>query len=461
MRATKRKGKHAGVPEPETISLAEIFPQAKPHAWAGAVSGEINEIPLDESPDDPALDLRLKARRAAGAAASAAARADVAAAQAVSLPRSAATAANTPGSPERRPERPGLVEASSPTARVRGPARRPPSEPAGSLPSEVANLPLFAELDPESLHALIARLRVVHLDQGQILFRQGDAADALYVVTEGAVVPIAEGAEGEGRRKLAVIERGDFVGEIGLITKQPRNATVAALVESRLVAIDRRVLVPLMKQAPSIAQALLRFLRARMLDRQIRSSLFFAAFAHAEREAVARQFRLLEVHDGTRVATRGAPPEGLFVVLAGSLARVDPDRGEELGRIELGDVFGGDWLLAGRPSPWDVVARGRCWLIVLGERRFRRIVDANPRLVRVLDRLARRAARPEAAREAGLSANSIARGQPRGAPRRVSRSAAPPPRSHPVPHPVPAPTSRRPSSSPRAGAEDRARRSRS
>lgn len=458
MRATKRKGKRAAVPDPETISLAAIVPEAQPIAWAGAVPGEINEIPLDGSPDEAALDLRLKARPKAGAAASAAARADVAAAQAVSLPRSATTGASAPGGGAGlRSKRLGPVGHSSPAPRPRNPARIPPPDPAGSLPSEVANLPLFAELDPESLHALIGRLRVVHLDQGQILFRQGDAAEALYVVIEGAVVPIAEGAEGEGRRKLAVIERGDFVGEIGLITKQPRNATVAALVESRLVAIDRRVLVPLMKQAPSVAQALLRFLRARMLDRQIRSNLFFAAFAHAEREAVARQFRLLEVQDGTRVVARGAPPEGLFVVLAGSLARVDPDRGKELGRIELGDVFGGDWLLAGRPSPWDVVARGRSWLIVLGERRFRRIVDTNPRLVRVLERLARRAARPDAARDAGLSASVIARAQAHGASRRVSRSAGPPPRAHPAPPP----TSHRPASSPRAGVEYRARRSRS
>jgi CRP-like cAMP-binding protein len=285
--------------------------------------------------------------------------------------------------------------------------------------------------------------KVVQLAQGQILFRQGDAADALYLVVEGAIIPIAEGAEGEGRRKLAVIERGDFVGEIGVMTKQPRNATVAALVETKLVAIDRRVLVPLMQQEPSVAQGILRFLRARMLDRQIRSNLFFAAFAHAEREAVARQFRLLEVKDGTRVVVQGAPPEGLFVVLAGSLAKIDRTRRKQLGRLELGDVFGGDWLIAGKASPWDVVAQGRAWLIVLGERRFRHIVDANPRLVRVLERLARRTPRP---------APNPVRRRPISASRPTP---APPPSSPPPARPSSPPPS------PRAAAADRARRSRS
>ncbi len=331
-------------------------------------------------------------------------------------------------------------------SRAAAPVVPPAMAPDPDLRSEIANLPLFADLPPASLHALMARLRVVELDQGRILFRQGDAANALYVVVDGALVPIAEGAEGEGRRKLAVIERGDFVGEIGLMTKQPRNATVAALVESRLVAIDRSVLVPLMRDAPSVAQGVLRDLRTRMLDRQIRSNLFFAAFPPAQREAVARQFRLLEVKDGTKVVTGGGPPEGLFVVLAGTLERVDPARGEALGRLELGDVFGGDWLLAGRPAPWDVVARGRTWLMVLGERRFRRIVGTHPRLVRVLERLARRSARPRPPRPPGAT---VLRGP---APERTANASRP---SSPA-----SPASPRPASA-RAGGADKARRSRS
>lgn len=444
MQGKRRKGKRAAALDPALdptldparISLAEVVPEAQALAWAGARPGEINEIPLDASPIDPPLDLRLGAR----AGAKSDERDDVAAAQAVSLPRSAR--AETP--PQTKSTRSARVVKGRPGRRAG--ASNAEIDPA--LRSEIANLPLFADLEPESLHELIGRLRVVVLDQGQILFRQGDSADALYVVVEGAVVPIAEGAEGEGRRKLAVIERGDFVGEIGLVTKQPRNATVAALVESKLVAIDRSVLVPLMRQAPSVAQGILRFLRSRMLERQIRSNLFFAAFAHAERKSVARQFRLLEVKDGTRIVTRGQPPEGLFVVLAGSLARIDPECAKELGRLELGDAFGGDWLLAGKPSPWDVVARGRAWLIVLGERRFRRIVETNPRLVRVLERLARRGPQPGSLRPPAFSAAAPAR-----------------PSSRPLPRPLQT-RPEKPSSSPRPPsprevAADRARRSRS
>ena len=331
-----------------------------------------------------------------------------------------------------------------------------------SLRTQLANLPVFATLQPDSLHELIQRSRVVKLAAGEALFHQGDASTSLYVVVEGAVTPIAEG---RARRKLAVIESGDFVGEIGLVTHQPRNATVAALVDSRLLAIDRGVLFPMMRKERSLARTVLRPLRERMIDRQIRTNLFFEAFAHAERGAIARQFRLLEVADGTRVVTAGAPPAGLFVVLAGAFEECRPGSEQALRRLGIGDIFGANALLEDKPAECHVIARGKAWLSVLGESRLRRIVEANPRLVRVVQRLSTSAGTGPSG-EAAEAVRKVVR-------RSASRRPPPPPRapaSGPRPE-VPAASSRAYSPSPaplpsvpasaRAGAGDKARRSRS
>jgi CRP-like cAMP-binding protein len=258
---------------------------------------------------------------------------------------------------------------------------------AATLRSELAMFPLFGALDPASLHSLVGKARVVSLEAGQVLFRQGDQANSLYIVVDGAVVPIAEG---ERRRKLAVLERGDFFGEIGLIAKQPRNATIEALVESKLLAIDHPVVCGLIAHQPAVAKDILRFLRRRLIDRQIRTHLFFSAFAHAEREAIARQFRVLEVEKGAALIQAGRPPEGLFVVLAGSMAVVGRDgdeRGKELGALGMGDDLGGLALLEGRAARAAVIAKEKSWLVVLGEGRFRRILAAHPRLDRILRRI--------------------------------------------------------------------------
>ncbi len=261
---------------------------------------------------------------------------------------------------------------------------------------ELANLPLFEDLDPESLHALIRCARVVSLDAGELLFRQGDPSGSLYVVIDGAVVPIAEG---ERRRKLAVLERGEFFGEIGLLTGQPRNATVEAIVDSRLVELERRAVWSLLDESPAVADVVLRFLRARLVDRQLRTNLLFAAFDRAERLRLARQLRFLEVEPGRRVVQRGRPPDGLFILLAGTLRASGPDRSDAgrertLGRLGPGAVFGGLDLIAGRPSEVDLVAVDECWLAMLGEGRFRRVLSANPALDRVLRRLETRHGTP-------------------------------------------------------------------
>ena len=336
----------------DSLRLTNVVPGSRAVQLGDARPGRINEIPIDgagASDDSSIVDLKLEAWSADRSPD------DLAAAQSVCLPASGRA---VPGAPVER---------------------------GATLRAELANIPLFGDLDPASLHTLIRKVRVVSLEAGQVLFRQGDPANSLYVVVDGAVVPIAEGPR---RRKLAVLERGEFFGEIGLMTKQPRNATIEALVDSKLLAIDRRVLWTLIEQQPSVAQGVLRFLRVRLIDRQIRTNLFFSAFAHAQRAEVARQFRFLEVDEGSTVIEAGRPPEGLFVVLSGSLSVVERREAgdKELASLELGDMFGGLSLLDGRLAPADVVATDKCWLVVLGEGRFRRILDANPRLDRIVRR---------------------------------------------------------------------------
>ncbi|HEB89581.1 MAG TPA: cyclic nucleotide-binding domain-containing protein, partial [Deltaproteobacteria bacterium] len=348
----------------DSLLLTEVVPGAQSVQMADAQPGRINEIPIElteEAPGEAVIDLRLDQQPVPDSPE------DLAAAQVVSLP--------TP------------LDAGARKTTVAG-AR------GASLRQELANTPLFGDLDPASLHTLIRRIRVVTLEAGQVLFRQGDAANSLYVIVEGAVVPIAEG---ERRRKLAVLERGEFFGEIGLMAKQPRNATIEAIVPTKLLAIDRRVLWELIAKEPSVAKSILRFLRARLIDRQMRTNPFFAAFAHAEREAVARQFRILEVKGGTRVVEQGKPPDGLFVVLSGTLVQIDRKNDKEEGELHSGDVFGGLSLLDDRPAPADVVTREKCWLVVLGEGRFRRILEANPALARVVRRVSgeKRVGKPE------------------------------------------------------------------
>src|SRR5215468_7819954 len=109
-------------------------------------------------------------------------------------------------------------------------------EQGGAVP-RLAALPLFRGLDEAALVAIAAELEWVELPGGTVLFREGDPAESLYVVTAGSLEVLLKGAEGD--RPVAQIGVGETVGEMGLIAGAPRSATVAALRDSELVRLDR------------------------------------------------------------------------------------------------------------------------------------------------------------------------------------------------------------------------------
>jgi CRP-like cAMP-binding protein len=88
----------------------------------------------------------------------------------------------------------------------------------------LAGIPLFAALDETTRHQLAEQLEPVHAAAGDVVLRQGDAGDGLYLVVSGRlrVSVAADGTE----RVLYDLGRSAIVGEIALLSDRPRAATV-------------------------------------------------------------------------------------------------------------------------------------------------------------------------------------------------------------------------------------------
>jgi len=98
-------------------------------------------------------------------------------------------------------------------------------------PADARAFPGFAQLDDRSIDDLRARLRSIHLQQGETLFRQGDHDPALYLLVEGTVDIVQTPRAGdrpEDRRPVATRRARTVVGELGLLLNVPRTATVVA-----------------------------------------------------------------------------------------------------------------------------------------------------------------------------------------------------------------------------------------
>jgi len=106
--------------------------------------------------------------------------------------------------------------------------------PAPVSPSELRNIGLFGALNDEVLEFLCGLLTVQSPAAGEILFREGDEARAMFIVLNGEVEVLKKSRNGVDAR-VAVLGPSDWFGEMGVVDIQPRSATVRALAPSKLV----------------------------------------------------------------------------------------------------------------------------------------------------------------------------------------------------------------------------------
>jgi predicted acylesterase/phospholipase RssA/CRP-like cAMP-binding protein len=133
------------------------------------------------------------------------------------------------------------------------------------LQAFLAGIPFFASLDDAARLELATGLEPVHVAAGDVVFRQGDAGDGLFLVTSGRlrVTVATEGTE----RVLHDLGRGSVVGEIALLTDRPRTATVHAVRDSELQLLRAPVFLELAERSPALMSGMLRLLTDRLLTR--------------------------------------------------------------------------------------------------------------------------------------------------------------------------------------------------
>jgi MFS family permease len=96
----------------------------------------------------------------------------------------------------------------------------------------IERVPMFAPLSVAAKERVAANLVPLSVDAGQVVIRAGEAGDSFYIVGEGELDIVAEGLH-------RTAKQADYFGEIALLRPVPRTATVTALVDSRLYALQR------------------------------------------------------------------------------------------------------------------------------------------------------------------------------------------------------------------------------
>ena len=134
-----------------------------------------------------------------------------------------------------------------------------------SLDQEVEilrQIPLFSNIDTAKLKLMCFASERLTYKPGQVLFKQGDAGDAAYIVIDGEAEVIAETPAGPV--PVAVLGRNDIIGEIAILCDVPRTATIKAASHLVTLKVTKDLFFRMVTDFPEMGVEIMRVLAHRL-----------------------------------------------------------------------------------------------------------------------------------------------------------------------------------------------------
>src|SRR5688572_11529383 len=126
--------------------------------------------------------------------------------------------------------------------------------------------PLFQGLSDEELQKLMGMAEPVSLRAGEVLIKQGEPGDSAYVVMKGEFE--VQKQTGQSLIKIDVRNPGDVVGEMALLSRGPRNATLIAKTDGEVLRIPQEAFDQLLQSSTTAAMAVLHWVMSRLTQNE-------------------------------------------------------------------------------------------------------------------------------------------------------------------------------------------------
>ncbi len=123
---------------------------------------------------------------------------------------------------------------------------------------ELLKVSLFAGCSKRDVAGLARACRVEQLEAGQVLLAEGSPSSNLYIILAGSAEVWHHG------ERVATLERGEVVGELGVILGEPRRASVKAATPMELMALDQASLQEALNTVPGLGWKMLQTVARRL-----------------------------------------------------------------------------------------------------------------------------------------------------------------------------------------------------
>jgi cAMP-dependent protein kinase regulator len=219
---------------------------------------------------------------------------------------------------------------------------------------------------------------------GTVICQEGTPAESMFIIANGSIEVCTTDKKGQ-RLQLATLSPGDFFGEVGLFTRQPRMASCEATEEVELLEIKRTDFDGIVKRFPRVKEALHNFYKARVLDTILAKSELFGALKPDVRGELARRFSVEEIVAGKNIVKEGDDGDCLFVIRDGSVEVVTNKGGKEvlLATLGPGDFFGEVALISNKKRTASIRAKTAAVVMKLSRKDFQWALEKAPQMLAI------------------------------------------------------------------------------
>jgi CRP-like cAMP-binding protein len=123
--------------------------------------------------------------------------------------------------------------------------------------SQLASIDLFSSLSRRERREIANRAEEIDVEAGTHLVREGEFAYEFFVIEEGSADVLREGEH------IADLGPGDFLGEMGIVTQSPRNASVVAREPTRVIVLSEQDFRGVARSFPTVAEQIREAVRER------------------------------------------------------------------------------------------------------------------------------------------------------------------------------------------------------
>lgn len=264
-----------------------------------------------------------------------------------------------------------------------------PARPAVIDASMLPRVPLFSSVPLEAAVTLIERVLMVRTRPGERIVVEGEQGRAMFVVIQGEYDVVHEN-DLDAARVAARLGPGTFFGEMALVARSPRFATVVGRDQGVLLELGRKTLDEICREHPSVRGAIESHFFSRLIETIELTSPVFGSFSEEARRSLVESCQVVDVKEGTTVLEQGQPGGGVFLLLRGrcEVTRYGADKVEQpLAELGVGEVFGEISTMLDKTCTASVRTQSETVLLQIPPEPFRRVFATYDEVLFTMDDL--------------------------------------------------------------------------